>query len=188
MIMTPDDYSWFSRERFPELADAYCFTYVRGLTPEELLTRLGVAVEDRARMTFDELRKTGFRMIGAVAVGDWVLMVEAYGLLGATEEIIMPLSADTRLVSHFFIEAKALYHFYWVEDGTIQFESWHEGESEEVPDELVETMERLHSGYPPPAALYEKLAFRLAEPLTGITLTPQLLEESTYLCVVPGPR
>ncbi|MGW2198319.1 DUF6461 domain-containing protein [Streptosporangium sp. NPDC001682] len=41
MIATPDDYSWFSRERFPELADAYCFTYVRGLTPEELVTRLG---------------------------------------------------------------------------------------------------------------------------------------------------
>ncbi|MEU0479118.1 DUF6461 domain-containing protein, partial [Streptosporangium sp. NPDC006013] len=38
MIATPDDYSWFSRERFPELADAYCFTYVRGLTPEELVT------------------------------------------------------------------------------------------------------------------------------------------------------
>lgn len=29
----------------------------------------------------------------------------------------MPLSAGTRLVSHFFLEAKLLYHFYWVEDG-----------------------------------------------------------------------
>ncbi|WP_435878164.1 DUF6461 domain-containing protein, partial [Streptosporangium canum] len=55
MIATPDDYSWCSRERFPELADAYCFTYVRGLTPEELVTRLGVRVEDCSRMTLDEL-------------------------------------------------------------------------------------------------------------------------------------
>lgn len=55
MIATPDDYSWFSRERFPGLADAYCFTYVRGLTPEELVTRLGGRVEDCSRVTLDEL-------------------------------------------------------------------------------------------------------------------------------------
>lgn len=57
-----------------------------------------------------------------------------------------------------------------------------------MPDELVETMERIHSSYPP-LAVHEGRVFLLAERLTGITLTPQLLEESTYLCgVVPGPR
>ncbi|MEU6796666.1 DUF6461 domain-containing protein [Nonomuraea wenchangensis] len=46
MIEAPDDYSWFS----PGLADAYCFTYVRGLTPEEVVTRLGVkAAGSKAR-------------------------------------------------------------------------------------------------------------------------------------------
>ncbi|MGP4102427.1 DUF6461 domain-containing protein [Nonomuraea sp. KM90] len=41
MIATPGDYAWFSYERFPELAEAYCFTYVRGLVPERLVVRLG---------------------------------------------------------------------------------------------------------------------------------------------------
>ncbi|MET8045978.1 MULTISPECIES: DUF6461 domain-containing protein [unclassified Streptosporangium] len=215
MIATPDDYSWFSRERFPELADAYCFTYVRGLTPEELVTRLGVRVEDCSRMTLDELTKTAYSgydgknlFFGAVAVGDWVLIVEALGGLGITEEITMPLSAGTRLVSHFFLEVKLIDHFYWIEDGKIRFEFAHqegyshwiedgriqlefpyeEGYSEEMPDELAETMERIDSVYPG-ADPYEGPAFLLAERLTGITLTPQLLEESTYLCgVVSRPR
>ncbi|MFC4062462.1 DUF6461 domain-containing protein [Planomonospora corallina] len=105
MIATPDDYSWFSRERFPELTDAYCLTYVRDLTPEEPVTRLGVQVEDCSRMPLDELLRyscTGShrsRASGAVAVGGWVLIVEANGLLGVTEEIVLPLSAGTRLVS-----------------------------------------------------------------------------------------
>ncbi|WP_311922350.1 DUF6461 domain-containing protein [Microbispora sp. H10836] len=84
-------------------------------------------------------------MHAAVAVGDWVLLVEAHGGLGVTEEIIMPLSAGTRLVSHFYLDVDGMDYFYWINDG--------------------------------------------AERLTGITMTPQLLEESTYLCgVVPGSR
>ncbi|MEU0482840.1 DUF6461 domain-containing protein [Streptosporangium sp. NPDC006013] len=215
MIATPDDYSWFSRERFPELADAYCFTYVRGLTPEELVTRLGVRVEDCSRMTLDELIQYSYfgfyerQSFGVVAVGDWVLMVEANGGLGVSEEIIMPLSAGTRLVSHFYLEVKGMDYFYWIEDGKIRFEfAYQEGYShwiedgkiqfrfphdesysEEMPDELAETMERIDSPVYPIAEPYEGPAFLLAERLTGITMTPQLLEESTYLCGgVPGPR
>ncbi|GIH93774.1 DUF6461 domain-containing protein [Planobispora siamensis] len=208
MIVTPDDYSWFSRKRFPELADAYCFTYVRGLTPEELVTRLGVRIEDCSRMTLDELIRysySGFderEAFGAVTVGDWVLMVEANGGLGVTKEIIRPLSAGTRFVSHFYLEVKWMDYFHWVEDGKIRFEflrddgyshwikdgkiqrefSQQEGCSEKMPDELAETMERIDSLYPHAVDPHEGPAFMLAERLTGITMTPQLLEESTYLC------
>ncbi|GAA4082632.1 DUF6461 domain-containing protein [Nonomuraea soli] len=214
MIATPDDFSWFSRGRFPELADAYCLTYVRGLTPEELVTRLGVQVDDCSRMTLEELlrhSRTGFHQresFGAVAVGDWVLMVEANGLLGITEEIILPLSAGTRLVSHFYLEVKSMDHFYWIEDGAVRFEfarddgysHWiedgriqlrfppQEG-SQEMPDELAETMERIDVVYPSCLDPYEGPAFLLAERLTGITMTPQLLQESIYLCGgIPRPR
>ncbi|MEU0484295.1 DUF6461 domain-containing protein, partial [Streptosporangium sp. NPDC006013] len=189
-----------SRERFPELADAYCFTYVRGLTPEELVTRLGVGVEDCSRVTLDELIRR--QTFGAVAVGDWVLLVEAYGGLGITEEIVMPLSAGTRLVSHFYLDVDGMDYFYWIDDGKIRFEfayqegysHWiedgkiqfmfrhHESYSEEMPDELAETLERIDSPVYPIADPHEGPAFLLAERLTGITMTPQLLEESTYLC------
>jgi transcriptional regulator with XRE-family HTH domain len=199
MIAKPDDYAWFSRERFPELADTYCFTYVRGLTPEELVTRLGVRVEACSRMTLDELIRG--QTFGAVSVGDWVLLVEAYGGLGVTEEIIVPLSAGTRLVSHFYLDVDGMDYFHWIDDGKIRFEylhqegysHWikdgklrfefphHESYSEEMPDELAEIMERISHPVYPIADPHEGPAFLMAESLTGITMTPQLLEESTYL-------
>ncbi|PZG07061.1 DUF6461 domain-containing protein [Nonomuraea aridisoli] len=199
MIATPEDYAWFSRERFPGLANAYCFTYVRGLTPEELVTRLGVRVEDCFRMTLDELIRG--QTFGTVAIGDWVLLVEAYGGLGVTEEIIMPLSAGTRLVSHFYLDVDGMDYFHWIDDGKIRFEFVHqegyshrikdgkiqlefphdESYSEEMPDEVAEILERIDSPVYPMVDPHEGPAFLLAERLTGITMTPQLLEESTYL-------
>ncbi|GAA3019208.1 DUF6461 domain-containing protein [Streptosporangium longisporum] len=207
MIATPDDYSWFSPERFPEFADAYCFTYVRGLTLEEVVTRLGVRVEDCSRVTLDELIR--WQTFGAVAVGDWVLLVEAYSGLGVTKEIIMPLSEGTRLVSHFYLDVDDMDYFYWIDDGKIRFEFAHdegyshrfedgrlqfmfrphESYSEEMPDELAEILERIDSPVYSIAAPHRGPAFLMAERLTGITMTPQLLEESTYLGgVVPGSR
>ncbi|MEV4091774.1 DUF6461 domain-containing protein [Streptosporangium saharense] len=163
MIATPDDYSWFSHERFPAFADAYCFTYVRGLTLEEVVTRLGVRVEDCSRVTLDGLIR--WQTFGALAVGDWVLLVEACSGLGVTKEIIMPLSAGTRLVSHFYLDVDDMDYFYWIDDGKIRFEFAHdegyshriedgriqfmfrphESYSEETPDELAEILERIDS-------------------------------------------
>ncbi|GAA2782082.1 hypothetical protein GCM10020219_061980 [Nonomuraea dietziae] len=81
-------------------------------------------------------------------------------------------------------------YFCWIEDGKIQFGFMHEEDcSEEVLDELVESMERIDSVYPPPVDLHEGPAFLLTEHLTGTTLMPQRLQESTYLCgVVPERR
>jgi hypothetical protein len=93
-------------------------------------------------------------------------------------------------------------HFYWIDDGKLRFEflhqegysHWikdgeiqfmfrhHESYSEEMPDELAEALERIDSPVYPIADPHEGPAFLLAERLTGITMTPQLLEESSYLC------
>ncbi|MEU1877773.1 DUF6461 domain-containing protein [Streptosporangium sp. NPDC020072] len=198
MITTPGDHSWFS-QRFPDLADAYCFTYVHGLTPEELMVRLGARVENCSRITLDGLIRR--QTFGAASVGDWVLLVEANSGLGVTEEVIVPLSAGTRLVSHFYLEIEGMDYFHWIDDGKIRFEFLHqegyshwikdgkvqlefppqEGYSEEMPDELAEVMERIDSPVYPIADPHAGPAFLLAEHLTGITMTPQLLEESTYL-------
>ncbi|MFC7647430.1 DUF6461 domain-containing protein [Streptosporangium lutulentum] len=209
MIATPDDHSRFPSEHLPDLGGAYCFTYVRGLTPEKLVTRLGVRVEDCSHMTLDELTSTAYSgydgesmFFGVTAVGDWVLIVEVLGGLGVTEEIIVPLSAGTRLVSQYYLDIKDMDYFHWLEDGKTRFDylnqdgysHWikngkiqrefphQDGYSEEMPDELAETMKRIDSVYPPHTYPNEGLAFLLTERLTGITMTPQLLEESTYLC------
>ncbi|WP_432862196.1 DUF6461 domain-containing protein [Microbispora rosea] len=162
MIAIPDDYSWFSPERFPGLADAYCITYVRGLTPEELMTRLGVRTEDCSRVTLDELIR--WRTLGAVAVGDWVLLVEANGGLGVTEEIIMPLSAGTRLVSHFYLDVDSMDYFYWIDDGKIRFEfAYQEGYSHWIDDGKIQFMFRPHETYA------EEMPDELAGPWSGST-------------------
>ncbi|MDF2704581.1 DUF6461 domain-containing protein [Nonomuraea muscovyensis] len=194
MIATPGDYAWFSYERFPELAEAYCFTYVRGLAPEQLVVRLGGQPEDFTPMTLEEVIETRHRssydiaFLGATTIGGWVFIVEPNGGLGVDERIITSLSAGTRLVSH-FRDVEGVEYFYWSEDGEIRFcFIADEGYSEEVPDEVVDAMQRIDADY---RHLYpsDGPAFLLTEYLTGITLTPELLEGSTYLCgVIPEPR
>ncbi|MET9342683.1 DUF6461 domain-containing protein [Nonomuraea sp. NPDC003804] len=191
MIATPDDYAWLA-----EAADNWCFTYVRGLTPEQVVIRRGGRPEGFTPMTYDELGDAAFSnfsgpgaFIGVTTIGDWAFVIEP-DWNGIAEGVIMPLSAGTRLVSHYLMTIKALDYFYWIEDGELRFcFVAQEGYMEKVPDELVETMgqiDSVHSSFP---NLHDGPAFLLAERLTGITLTPQLLEESTYLCgVVPEPR
>ncbi|GAB2466792.1 hypothetical protein GCM10027187_38770 [Streptosporangium sandarakinum] len=191
MIATPDDYAWLT-----EAADNWCFTYVRGLTPEQVVIRRGGRPEDFTPMTYDELGDAAFSgssgpgaFIGVTTIGDWAFVIEP-DWNGIAEGVIMPLSAGTRLVSHYLMTIKALDYFYWIEDGELRFcFVAQEGYMEEVPDELVETMGRIDSVHSSFSNLHDGPAFLLAERLTGITLTPQLLEESTYLCgVVPEPR
>ncbi|GGQ27596.1 DUF6461 domain-containing protein [Streptosporangium pseudovulgare] len=194
MIATPGDHAWFSHERFPELAEAYCFTYVHGLTPGQLVVRLGGRPEDFTPMTLGELIETRHgnsydtAFLGVTTMGDWVFAVEPNGGLGVDEEIITSLSAGTRLISH-FRDVEGVEYFYWSEDGEIRFcFIADEGYSEEAPEEIVEIMQRIGAdrGHLHPS---DGPAFLLAEHLTGITLTPELLEGSTYLCgVTPEPR
>ncbi|MET8862014.1 DUF6461 domain-containing protein [Nonomuraea sp. NPDC004580] len=108
------------------------------------------------------------------------------GHLGVNRKAIVPLSAGTRLVSH-SRNVNAVGCFHWVEDGEIRlsfdplFPSLRHGSA---PDELVETMRQVgfDLGDDIDRGIHDKAAFALAEHLTGVKLTPQSLEGSTYLC------
>jgi len=152
MITPPGDYAWFANTG---LAEAYSFIFVRGLTPEQLVARMGGRAED-------------------LQYNSW---------LGANDEFTVPLSAGTRLVSLYRLDIKGLEEFRWVEDGEVRFAFWaQEGYSEEVPDELVETMKQIDHDYKEVKyELYQGPGLVLIERLTGIKLTPQVLEGSTYL-------
>ncbi|MFD0852608.1 DUF6461 domain-containing protein, partial [Actinomadura adrarensis] len=119
------------------------------------------------------------------AGGDWALAVEANGYLGVTEDAIVPLSAGTRLVSH-FCNVNALDRFCWVEDGEIRttfeplFPSHREGTA---PDELLKPMRA--AGFNLEGSNAENApfsAFALAEHLTGVRVTAKLLRESHFQC------
>lgn len=218
-MATAADYVWFY-DRFPSLYEASCFTLIEGLRPEDVVARLDARTEDvvaqvgawidsvPSGVSFDDLNSAAYcgpghygtwagHFFGAVAVEGWCLIVEPNGFMGVTPEIIKPLSAGTRLVSH-FRNVNAVKYFYWVADGQIQlmfeppFAADRYGSD---PDGAVEAMRQ--AGFDLKAsvqgdghavaddvAVRSGAVFALAENLTGIKLTAQLLEESTYLCAV----
>lgn len=201
MTATAHDYTWFS-ERFPRLARAYCLTLVRDLAPALLLDRVGVrqpvertGIERLVSAAYKlwEVDPTDRFLVGATVVGDWTVLVEPNGFLGVTHRVSLPLSRGTRLVSH-FRTADALDQFCWVENGDtrLRFEPSMPGErSGSDPDGLVEVLRQV--GFGPDAIgaepeLVTGAAFALAEHLTGVRLTAELLETASYSCgAAPAP-
>ncbi|MCX4785156.1 MULTISPECIES: DUF6461 domain-containing protein [unclassified Streptomyces] len=131
MTATAADYVWLN-ERFPDLAEAYCFTLVHNLAPVDVLARLegqsepsqtGVeAIVDAAFELLDRSDNTR-QFIAMTTVGDWTLLIEPVGYIGVTEERALPASAGTRWVSH-FVNINGLDSFLWAQDtaGRLTFE------------------------------------------------------------------
>lgn len=185
MITLPGDYDWFATSG---LAEAYSFIFVRGLTPEQLVARMGGRAEDFSWMTLDESMGGGGRygyeteFVAVTAVGDWAFVAQDNSSLGADDEFLVPLSTGTRLVSLYRLDIKGLEEFRWMEDGETRFVFGAQDGFSEVPDELVDTMERLNRDYGEHKwDLYRGPGLVLIEHLTGIKLTPQILEGSSYL-------
>lgn len=185
MTTPPADHAWFADSG---IAEAYSFIFVRGLTPEQLIARMGGRVESFSRRTFHELVGVGAHygggteFVGVTPVGDWAFVAQCNSWLGADDDFIVPLSAGTRLVSLYRLDIKGLEEFRWVEDGEIRFAFWAQEGFSEVPAELTETMEQIDRDYGEHKwDLYRGSGLVLIEHLTGIKLTPRLLEEPTYL-------
>ncbi len=185
MIPPPGDYAWFTDSG---LAEAYSFIFVRGLTPEELVARMGGRAEDFSWTTLDDAMGVGFHygseteFVAVAAIDDWAFVAQSNSWLGADDTFIVPLSAGTRLVSLYRLDIKGLEEFRWVEDGDIRFAFWAQEGYSEVPDELVETMKQIDHDYGKDTyELYRGPGLVLIERLTGIKLSPQVLEGSTYL-------
>ncbi|MFR9777071.1 DUF6461 domain-containing protein [Micromonospora sp. MS34] len=202
MGATASDYTWFS-DRLPGLAEAYCLTLVKGLTPAGLLDRLGAryqcrvtgaeALLDPAHQAWEE-HESDRMFVAVTAIGEWVLVVEPNGYLGTLDKAIIPLSKGTRLVSH-FRNVNAVDHFFWLDDGDLRlhfeplFPTSRDGSD---PDGLVEVMRQvgfdLSEDDDASYELHTEAAFALAEHLTGVRLTPELLETATYICgTAPAP-
>jgi hypothetical protein len=198
MAATAADYAWVAED---PIFEAYCLTLARGLTPAEFLARLGArpeaprtgisALYEPSYDVWADNEQAGqYLFIGATPVSgndsDWVLGVEINGHLGVTPKAIVPLSAGTRVVSH-SRNVNAVHRFYWIEDGDIRlhfeplFPAYREGST---PDALVDVMREAGFDLLQDAQLDNpgEAAFALAERLTGVGVTTDLLEESSYEC------
>ncbi|MEU4403015.1 DUF6461 domain-containing protein [Streptosporangium sp. NPDC023963] len=106
MTETPEEFPWLSEHE--PLGEIYCVSFVRDLSPEEVLRRFGVDESTVEEVTFDELDERSMESmmgdaagcIGAVKVGDWTLVVEPGGWkLAADSEIMARVSRGTEVVS-----------------------------------------------------------------------------------------
>ncbi len=194
-MTTAVDYQWFA-ERPAGLAEAYCLTLVRGLTPAEFLRRVGAAPGVRYaglgpmfEPSMDIGRGGAELLIGVTPVagtgGEWALGVEINGFLGATEEVLLALSEGTVAVS-VYRNFNATDHFYWAEDGDIRLDftpaepRYRDGST---PDAVLGLMRQVGFDLDDDDGMLEgsdEAALALAERLTGVRLTAELLEGATF--------
>ncbi|WP_329034271.1 DUF6461 domain-containing protein [Streptomyces sp. NBC_00178] len=196
---TAADYGWLE-EQYPSLMEAYCVTLARGLTPDALLAALGVATGERVTgvramevPAYERFEDDG-HFVGVTAVGDWSLMVEYNGFVGVTDALMLPISRGREVVSH-FRNVNAVDHFCWFEDGTtrLHFEPLfaHQRDGSH-PDGILTEMEG--AGFDMDETdecnfeRHTEAAFALAERLTGVRLTPEVLASAEFTCGrVPDP-
>ncbi|WSQ24203.1 DUF6461 domain-containing protein (plasmid) [Streptomyces zaomyceticus] len=195
MTKTGADYSWFEDD-FPDIAEAYCFTLVRGLSPAELMSRLegrpeaplqGIAAVVDAAFAQYDLEERDRQLVAMTTVGTWTLLIEPNGYLGVTEEQALPASAGTSWISH-FTNINAVGTFLWAEDQVLRLcfdPMFPEDRWGTEPDELRDVMEGIGFHFDdddPEKDLSAPAAFALAEHLTGVAVTPALLQDTTFTC------
>ncbi|MFG1948422.1 DUF6461 domain-containing protein [Nonomuraea sp. NPDC048826] len=93
---------------YDTLGEIFCVSFVRDVSPEEVLRRFGVDEDTMEEVTFDELdersadtmREDAAGFIGAARVGDWTVVVEPGGWqLAVDASIYGRVSRGTEVVS-----------------------------------------------------------------------------------------
>ncbi|GIF24919.1 hypothetical protein BJ973_007177 [Actinoplanes tereljensis] len=174
-----DDYRWFSPT--PDFGQGYCFTWVRGLIPQQVIKRLGG--KELERISWEQLVQSGdgqqgtaYRyFIGITRVDDWSLIVEDNGDLGVTDELVRPLSAGTTVVAN-YRGADGRGRFLQLSDGRVQLDF-------DPAAPVTVTAEMSAVGFAPgiDAGTSMAASFALAERLTGKQMSRPLLISRTYL-------
>jgi uncharacterized protein DUF6461 len=196
---TAADYAWFQQEI--DLAKGFCFTWVKGFTPAQVLDRLGS--HELERVGWQQLVGSGNGprgftdkyLIGVARIGGWTLIVEDNGAMGTTDALVRPLSTGTTLVSH-YRAGDGHGRFLLLEDREVRLDfdpldvarrtGSGAGELTGVIDQagfgLAEQIAK--AADPVRYRTYcMEAAFALAERFTGIAMTHELLEnrQRTYL-------
>lgn len=199
---TAADYGWIrsSSSLFGYALDSgYTLTLVRGVSPEELL-RVVEAEPRGVCEGLDELIEEHVEvmdayedwpesfLVGAFPVrgegGDWTLALEFGGDVGTRPRFMEALSAGTRAVSHSSNGGKPMHFFHWYENGELRttFECA-SARTGSTPDDLSAEMSEVGldpAGDPAPDIDTKAAVFALAERLTGVRVTEELLAEAEY--------
>ncbi|WP_329404376.1 DUF6461 domain-containing protein [Streptomyces melanogenes] len=214
-VVTAADYGWIRSSSSPLgyfLDVGYTMTWVREVEPARLLSRVeavprGVrrgiaAVTGEHPLLWDETGTWPQSFVAGAftAPGDggtWTLALDLAGDLGLRRQVVEDLSAGTRAVVHATIPAKGMQFFFWYEDGALRTDfEWPARRSGSTPDALNEVMRQVgldpdDDQHPDPNLVTDRTAaaFALAEHLSGVRVSAQLLEQAELLLVdVPEER
>lgn len=199
---TAAEYGWIRSSSSPfayALQAGYTLTLVRGVSPMELLRVAGAEPRDACEGLAELIEEhtevlSGYDdepesfLAGAFTVpgegGDWTLALEFGGDLGTRPSIMETLSTGTRAVSHSSNGGKPMDFFHWYEDGELRttFE-WPADRTGSTPDELNAVMSEVGlnpTGDEDPDVDTKAAVFALAERLTGVRVTEELLAQAEY--------
>ena len=195
MPVTSADYLWIADWHNGLFLNGYCLTFVRGMVPGELLDDLGVGERSHfvgASATVEpaydawSIHAERWLLVAVTQVDQWVLMFEANGSLGVTERVMLPVSAETSVVSH-FRNVNAVDHFLWLEDGTIcvrfepLFPTIRTGtHADAIVPELVDAGFDMRADDVRTFENHTAATFALGERITGVRVTPELLDGATF--------
>jgi uncharacterized protein DUF6461 len=138
MTSTAEDYAWFVEDY--ALGLNFCLTFVRGVTADQVLERLGGRepvelvgarwLEDGAGLVqwrpdtvggdgvFYADRITGLTFMAATSVGQWSMLIEPGGFLCTEQPVVQALSKNGEMVSLYYNENNAP-RFFWARDGVV---------------------------------------------------------------------
>ncbi|GAB2580173.1 hypothetical protein Aab01nite_56570 [Paractinoplanes abujensis] len=179
------DYAWF--EGVADLRKGFCFVWVRDVRPAQVLKRMGA--KELERIGWQQMVGAGDGQRGAIEKyyfgvsrldDDWSLVIEDNGTLGRADDLLRPLSEGTTLVC-LYRATDGSGRFLLLEDGAAQLEfdpaapARRDGaRAESLAPEI--SAAGIGAGGDATAG-----AFALAERLTGVGLSLELLQERTYL-------
>ncbi|MEO3783394.1 DUF6461 domain-containing protein [Actinocorallia sp. B10E7] len=163
---------------YEEIPEEHCLTLVRGISAPEFLTRIGAEPGETGVCWEDLLpelwpQEETDENIAVAELDGWILGFECIGSLGVNPSVYGPLSAGTELVSH-FQNVNHVADFVWVQDGVrrLGFDPVHLRVSRGEPLPVFEELKRI--GFHIDDA-DDEVPFSLAEHLTGIDVTAELL-------------
>lgn len=175
------DYGWF--RSVGELGKGFCFVWVRGVRPAQVLKRMGA--DELERIGWQQLVgagdgervSSGKRYFGVSRLDDsWSLVVEDNGQLGAADELLRALSAGTTVVC-LYRAADDSGRFLLLEDQAVELEF-------DPMSDAPASGRRAAELAPMIAAVGGggvEAGFALAERLTGVPVELAGLEKRTYL-------
>ena len=187
-----DDYRWFDDEA--DLRKGFFFGWVHDRTSQQVLDRMGA--KELERIGWHQLVGAGDGQrgpadryyFGVARVGDWALVIEDNGTLGRADELLRALATDTTLVGN-YRAATGAGRFVLMERGVTELDfdpALDRRPSGSRAAELQPLIEAVGFATSTDPAHRIRAAFALTERLTGVALTPELLQTKTYLFSTTG--